>query len=251
MGHPPWLLRKVFDIVEAKVAANVAGDPPGRGSPRFEAEAKYVALVEQIPGVVYLDPVDEALDSLFVSPQVRDLLGVEPEDWIANRNCWSSHVHPDDFVRAWDEHVHSYTRDVPMNHEYRMVHEDGTVKWVLELARPIHDEHGDPWMIQGVIFDITERREAEEAQAERGERLSRIIETQRDIAAADLDLHGVMQLICERTQELTNGGSASILLLDGEDLEVRVATASWSRRPDDGYRSRVASPAGSSATIGR
>ena len=64
-----------------------------------------------------------------------------------------------------------------------MVHEDGTVKWVLELARPIHDEHGDPWVIQGVIFDITARKEAEELQAARSERLSSIIETQRDIAA--------------------------------------------------------------------
>ena len=55
-----------------------------------------------------------------------------------------------------------------MSHEYRMVHEDGTVKWVLELARPIHDEHGDPWLIQGVIFDITARKEAEELLRPRG-----------------------------------------------------------------------------------
>ena len=54
---------------------------------RFEAEAKYAALVEQIPGVVYLDPVNESLDSIFVSPQVRDLLGIEPEAWIADQYC--------------------------------------------------------------------------------------------------------------------------------------------------------------------
>ena len=38
---------------------------------------------------------------------------------------------------------------------------------------------------------------------DRGERLRKIIESQRDIAAADLDLGAVMTLICERTQELT------------------------------------------------
>ena len=42
---------------------------------RFEAEAKYRTLVEQIPAVVYLDPVDENQDSIYVSPQVTDLLG--------------------------------------------------------------------------------------------------------------------------------------------------------------------------------
>ena len=56
----------------------------------------------------------------------------------------------------------SYTT---LNHEYRMVHEDGTIRWVLEQAFPIDDEHGSPWLIQGVIFDITERKNAEEQVA--------------------------------------------------------------------------------------
>jgi diguanylate cyclase (GGDEF)-like protein len=42
------------------------------------------------------------------------------------------------------------------------VHEDGSVRWVLELANPIDDEQGRPWLIQGVMFDITQRKEAEE-----------------------------------------------------------------------------------------
>ena len=180
--------------------------------------------MEQIPGVVYLDPVDEAHDSIFVSPQVRDLLGVEPDDWIADQYCWSNHVHPDDFVQAWDDYMYSYSHDIPMSHEYRMVHEDGTVKWVLELARPIHDEHGDPWMIQGVIFDITDRKEAEEGQAARNERLQSIIEIQRDLAADELAADALMRRICERTRELTHADSATVLTLDGDHLKVRAAT---------------------------
>ena len=196
---------------------------------RFEAEAKYVALVEQIPAVVYLDPVDDALNSIFVSPQVRDLLGIEPEEWLADKRCWSRHVHPDDYVRVWDEYTDSYTRDVPLTHEYRMVHEDGTVKWVLEVMRPVHDEHGDPWVIQGVIFDITARKEAEGKQADR---LGSIIETQRDIAATDLDVDTVMRSICERTQELTRAEGATILILDEDDLVIRVATGFLRERVD-------------------
>jgi diguanylate cyclase (GGDEF)-like protein/PAS domain S-box-containing protein len=190
----------------------------------FASEAKYRALVEQIPGVVYLDPVDEASDSISVSPQVRDLLGVDPDAWLADPYCWSKHVHPDDYVRAWDEYMHAYTHHLPLTHEYRMVHEDGTVKWVLELARPIDDEHGAPWLIQGVLLDITARKEAEEAQAARSERMSSIIETQREVAVTDLDVDAVMQAICERTRELTDAESATILILDGDHLLVRAAT---------------------------
>ncbi len=210
--------------MDVRDEAKAAGELTVPRDPSFEGEAKFLALVEQTQAVVYLDPVDEALGSIFVSPQVRDLLGVEPEEWIADRSCWSRHVYPDDLVRATNEHTDSRTRDVPLSHEYRMVHEDGTVKWVEELARPIHDEHGHTWVIQGAIFDITARKGAEERQGARNERLGSIIETQRDIAATDLDVDTVMRTICERTQELTRGEGATILILDGEDLVIRVAT---------------------------
>ncbi len=128
----------------------------------FEAEAKYRSLVEHIPAVVYLDPVDQDSDSIYVSPQVHDLLGVDPESWLHDPYAWRSHVHPADIDRAWEEYEASYEAHVPLNHEYRMVHEDGTIRWVLEQAFPIDDEDGNPWLIQGVIFDITSRKEAEE-----------------------------------------------------------------------------------------
>src|SRR6478672_11773131 len=51
---------------------------------QFEAEAKYRALVEHIPAVVYLDPVDEDDTSIYVSPQIRDLIGIEPDEWLTD-----------------------------------------------------------------------------------------------------------------------------------------------------------------------
>jgi diguanylate cyclase (GGDEF)-like protein/PAS domain S-box-containing protein len=132
---------------------------------RFEAEAKYQALVEQIPAVVYLDPVDEDSDSIYVSPQVVTLLGVSQQEWLTDPYCWRHHVHPEDIDRVWEEYQHAFNEHETLNHEYRMVHEDGTIKWVLEQAYPIDDEHGDPWLIQGVIFDISARKAAEEQVA--------------------------------------------------------------------------------------
>src|SRR5918992_4474052 len=132
---------------------------------RFEAEAKYRALVEHIPAVVYLDPVDEDSESIYVSPQVVELLGISQEEWLTDPYAWRHHVHPDDIDEAWVRYRHAYSAHEPLNHEYRMVHEDGTIRWVLEQAYPIDDEHGDPWLIQGVLFDITDRKRAEEQVA--------------------------------------------------------------------------------------
>ncbi len=163
--------------VEVNVGAIDAGEPllvvtlrdlselqAGRDA-QFEAEAKYRALVEHIPAVVYLDPVDENDSSIYVSPQIRDLVGIEPDEWLTDPYAWRHHVHPDDIERAWDEYQEAYNGHTTLNHEYRMVHKDGTVRWVLEQAFPIDDEHGNPWLIQGVIFDITERKTAEEEVA--------------------------------------------------------------------------------------
>src|SRR5262245_6808186 len=54
--------------------------------------------------------------------------------------------------------------------------------------------------------------------------LQRIIDTQQEIAAADLDLQSVMDLICERTQELTGADGASILFLEDGRLVHRAGT---------------------------
>ena len=131
----------------------------------FEAEAKYQSLVEHIPAVVYLDPVDEDGDSIYVSPQVRELLGISPGEWTTDPYAWRAHVHPEDIERAFQEYKDAYNANTTLNHEYRMVHEDGSVKWVLEQAYPIADADGKPWLIQGVIFDITTRKAAEEQVA--------------------------------------------------------------------------------------
>jgi diguanylate cyclase (GGDEF)-like protein/PAS domain S-box-containing protein len=71
---------------------------------------------------------------------------------------------------------------------------------------------------------LSARNHAEQALEEQTSRLNRIIETQRDIAAVGLDLDAVMELICERTEELTRAESATILLLDGDAFVHTAAT---------------------------
>lgn len=54
--------------------------------------------------------------------------------------------------------------------------------------------------------------------------LSQIIETQRDIAAVELDPKIIMRIAAERTQKLTGADGASVLLVDGEHLVCRSVT---------------------------
>ena len=124
---------------------------------RFQTAAKYEALVEGIPAITYIDPIDENQFSIYVSPQVHDMLGIKQEQWLSDHYAWRKHVHPDDVDKAWADYVEAYTNRESLTHEYRMVHEDGHVIWVSDQAFIVRNEDGEPWLIQGVIFDITER----------------------------------------------------------------------------------------------
>ena len=225
----------VIDVPERLMVVtlrDVSDLETGRAA-QFEAEAKYKALVEQIPAVVYLKPAASNEHAIYVSPQVTELLGVDPDACAADLSIWRSHVHPQDSARVSQEYAQAFEQGVPLKTEYRVVHENGTEKWVLEQGQWINDEDGKPWLMQGLVFDITERKVAEEALRAHTDRLHRILETHSDIAATDMDLDSVMQLVCARTQELTAAGSASVLVVEEDEYVFKAATGFMSERVGD------------------
>ena len=60
------------------------------------AEARYRALVERLPLIVYEDEPNEYSSSVFISPQTTEMLGYTPEEWTADRELFVKLLHPDD-----------------------------------------------------------------------------------------------------------------------------------------------------------
>jgi diguanylate cyclase (GGDEF)-like protein/PAS domain S-box-containing protein len=137
------------------------GFPFGAHGLSIDAEALYRAPIEHIPAVVYLDPVSEEGSSLYVSPHVEALLGVTPEQWMADAYCWGRHVHPDDLDWVWEDYERAVAEGSRLDRQYRMIHEDGTVRWVLEQAFPIPGPDGATAFLQGFLFDVTDRNTEE------------------------------------------------------------------------------------------
>ena len=129
------------------------------------AEAKYRLLVEQIPVVTYIDSVDPESSTIYMSPQVEDLLGYPAEEWMADPKMWEKVLHPEDRERVLDEHVRTNTTGEPFRDEYRVIARDGRVVWVRDEASLVADEKDRDRFWQGVIVDITERKRAEEQVA--------------------------------------------------------------------------------------
>ncbi|HKZ76277.1 MAG TPA: EAL domain-containing protein [Actinomycetota bacterium] len=130
-----------------------------------EANARYRALVEQIPAIVYTDVVDESMSTTYVSPQIEELLGITPEEYIADPDLWFKQLHPEDKDAALSAYLHGREVGEPFTFEYRLMTRDDRVVWFRDSAVVIHDGRGNPALIHGVMFDITERKSAEERVA--------------------------------------------------------------------------------------
>jgi PAS domain S-box-containing protein len=122
------------------------------------SEARYRTLVEQIPAVTYIAALDAQSTTLFVSPQIKELIGFSPEEYTADRDIWAKRLHPDDRDRVLAEVARSHATGGPFVSEYRMIARDGRVVWFHDSARIIRDSNGTPLFLQGVMYDITDQK---------------------------------------------------------------------------------------------
>ena len=130
-----------------------------------EAQEQLRSLVDNIPAVVYQDSANDAWTTIYVSPRIRTVLGVEPGDWTGESRLWAEMMHPDDLdhaIATVDEGIES---GASYALEYRMIRPDGRVVWIRDEADTLRDADGNPFLIQGLMYDITDRKEAEERAA--------------------------------------------------------------------------------------
>ena len=130
-----------------------------------DARSKYGALVEQIPAIVYIDLADGSMISTYVSPQIEEILGVTPQDYLDDPDLWSSMLHPEDRARAIETYTRGRETGDPFTMEYRLIAPDGRVVWFQDSALVLKDPDGRPSLIQGVMLDVTEGKRAEERLA--------------------------------------------------------------------------------------
>ncbi|MEP7059212.1 MAG: PAS domain-containing protein [Actinomycetota bacterium] len=127
-----------------------------------DAERRYQSLVETLPAVVFIDAMDRSATNIYTSPQTYDLLGYTVEDWIADPDLWWTLVHPGDAERITAaQERHAELKDHVFDEEYRMIRHDGRVIWVRDIASTVFDDDGVALFAQGLLMDVSARKEAE------------------------------------------------------------------------------------------
>ncbi len=123
------------------------------------SEAEYRTLIEQLPILVYRQPVNPAERRRYVSPQVGQLYGYTLEEWHATR---LTRMHPDDAPHVWAEVARTDATGELFRVEYRERTADGRYLWVHDEAVLIRDATGAPDYWLGVKLDITDRKRIEQ-----------------------------------------------------------------------------------------
>jgi PAS domain S-box-containing protein len=138
-----------------------------------ESEEKYRLVSENISVAVYSALPDAYSTNLFLSGRMRELTGYPPEQFLQDPQLWTAIVHPEDRAYVWKKIEEHRNNRWPLDVEYRIVTQDGVIKWVRDRATPMVDESGEILRIDGFMEDITERKRLED-QVRQQERLAAV-----------------------------------------------------------------------------
>ena len=157
-----------------------------------ESEEKYRSFAQNFLGVAYRYLPDWT--AVFFHGAVEAVTGYTEEE-LKNKNPrWDDLMHPEDldiYAKICDQLVNESNAVVDV--EYRIIRKDGQIKWIHEIGQNICDENGRPQLIQGALYDISERKRAEEIQAIQKE-LGIALSSQSNLVAA---LDFVLSEVCK------------------------------------------------------
>jgi PAS domain S-box-containing protein len=145
------------------------------------SQTGYRALVEQIPAVTYTQEAKAGhhFASLYLSPQAERILGYTLEEFASDPGLWVRLIHPDDRERVLAEDARTDETGEQFSAEYRLLTRDGSMVWVRDEATLVSDEDGRPLCWQGVLTDVTDRKQAEEALKESERRYADLLSSTR------------------------------------------------------------------------
>lgn len=134
-------------------------------------------LLGNLDGMVYRCRDDEHWTMEFVSEGCQRLTGYHCDDLLLNnRISYDSITHPDDRARVREEIHNGIAISKRFDVEYRIVHSTGEQRWVWERGAGVFDECGDLIAIEGLIQDVTERKESSQALREAERRYYNLFE---------------------------------------------------------------------------
>jgi PAS domain S-box-containing protein len=196
------------------------------------SESRYQSLLENIPTTTYINSLNDAAKTEYVSPQVERLLGYSPKSFTDDPLLWIKILHPDDEKQVMSESERTSQTQEVFELEYRIIAKDKRIVWVKDEANLVRDEEGTPIYWLGVWTDITDRKQVENEQLDLVHGMARRtiqLQTAAEVASAatsTLDIDELLPNVVELIRKHFEYYYVGIFLVDelSEWAELRAAT---------------------------
>ncbi len=132
------------------------------------------------------------------SDELWALCGLTKGEKEPSFNLWENTIHPEDRERVARSIGETARQQLDVNIEFRVLHPDGSVRWLYSRGKPLRDDSGKAICYIGTIIDISDRKQAEEKLTEIQKRLDFALENSH-IGCWELDMHSFS---LSRTAEL-------------------------------------------------
>jgi PAS domain S-box-containing protein len=203
-----------------------------------ESEERYRSFLQNFRGIAFRGRMD--FTPMFFHGAVDEITGYTEREFLDGKIRWDQVIHPEDLPALYTEdekRLHSIPH-YSHEREYRILCKDGAVRWVHEVIQNVCDDSGKPAILQGAIYDITERKLAEKERENLINELQIALAEVKTLSAISktvnqsLNLDRVLNDALDRIMELFKSHSAHIRLLDNKTQEL-VLTAQKGLIPDD------------------
>jgi PAS domain S-box-containing protein len=160
-----------------------------------KAEKRYKSLVEQIPVVTFMVSFGLRKSEIYVSPYVEKLLGYTAKEWVEDPILWYQRLYPADRGRWNTEFSRTIALAEPFKGDYRFLAKDGRVVWIHGEVTVVRDDAGRPSFLQGIGYEITELKLAEEVLRRSSEELDSLVKARTEqISAVNKSLEAEIKL---------------------------------------------------------
>lgn len=127
-----------------------------------ESREQLQSILSNLSGAAYRCWFDEDYTMKYISEKIFDISGYHAEDFIDNKTrSFASIIHPGDRDLCNKNIMQASLLKTHYEFEYRIIHRNGNIVWVSENGKGVFNDEGSLTFLDGIINDITRRKEAE------------------------------------------------------------------------------------------